>query len=334
MAIRHARRFVDWNAPIALPAFSCFDVASAAIGADEAARFSFYDLDPGNLAPDLSSLRRVMDAGARVVVVAPLYGVPVDWSDLDSLVNGYGGFLIEDAAQGHGAAWNGQALGALGRMSTLSFGRGKGWTGGNGGAVLLRGFRPPVAEMSEPDLGSDAQTAVGLIAQWGLARPSAYAIPLMIPGLRLGETVYRRPKPVTQLSRVAAATLVASHPAAKREAAARRANAERLREIVGAASGVRLIRPPGNGVAGYLRLPLLVANRNQWFGKAGLRTLGIAAGYPMTLTSLPGVAGKLVGPEARWPGAEALVRDLVTLPTHSRLEERDFIAIQGVFRGD
>ena len=120
---------------IAMPAFSCFDLASAALGAD--ARVCLDDLDPRRLAPALASLERVMSAGAKVVVVAPLYGVPVDWEAIEAVADRHGALVIEDAAQGHGATWRGRALGTLGRISTLSFGRGKGWTGGGGGAVLF-----------------------------------------------------------------------------------------------------------------------------------------------------------------------------------------------------
>ena len=52
--------------------------------------------------------------------------------------------------------------------------------------------------------------------------------------------------------------------------------------------------------------------------------LGVAPSYPSALADL---APRLTGPERRWPGADELARDLVTLPTHSRLTgaERDEI---------
>src|SRR3982074_3362413 len=42
MAMREARKRVDPAAPVALPAFSCFDVATATVGAD--AGIMLYDL--------------------------------------------------------------------------------------------------------------------------------------------------------------------------------------------------------------------------------------------------------------------------------------------------
>ncbi|HEX8361985.1 MAG TPA: DegT/DnrJ/EryC1/StrS family aminotransferase, partial [Longimicrobium sp.] len=118
------------GAPVALPAYACYDLATAAVGAGVCV--ALYDVDPASLAPDPASLERVLAAGARLVVVAPLYGIPVDWPALERLATVYGARLIEDAAQGHGASLGGRALGSLGEMSVLSFGRGKGWTGGGG----------------------------------------------------------------------------------------------------------------------------------------------------------------------------------------------------------
>ncbi|HEX2189574.1 MAG TPA: hypothetical protein VHG51_11780, partial [Longimicrobiaceae bacterium] len=74
------------------------------------------------------------------------------------------------------------------------------------------------------------------------------------------------------------------------------------------------------GVAGWLRLPLRVPG-----GMGALperaRRLGVAPSYPTTLAELPRLRPLLAGPERRWPGAEALARELVTLPTHSRVAE-------------
>jgi dTDP-4-amino-4,6-dideoxygalactose transaminase len=193
LAIALAMRRAGPTTTVALPSFSCFDVASAAVGAN--ARVACYDIDPGTLAPDLESLERVLRNGAGVAVIAPLYGIPVPWNDVEALASQHGAILIEDVAQGHGAAWRGRALGMLASISTLSFGRGKGWTGGEGGALLLRG------DMADAELGSiqlpsvarEARTVMALAVQWALGRPALYGIPRSIPGLGLGETQYHPP---------------------------------------------------------------------------------------------------------------------------------------------
>src|SRR5439155_325596 len=89
--------------------------------------------------PELDSLTAALTAGARLVVVTSLYGVPVQWRAVLECAAAVGAAVIEDAAQGFGASWLGRPLGSLGAVSVLSFGRGKGWTGGRGGALLARG---------------------------------------------------------------------------------------------------------------------------------------------------------------------------------------------------
>ena len=76
-ALVEAARAAGGDVIVALPAFTCFDVATAAVGAG--LPIALYDVDPRTLSPDLDSLTAALTAGARIVVVTPLYGVPVQW---------------------------------------------------------------------------------------------------------------------------------------------------------------------------------------------------------------------------------------------------------------
>ena len=324
IAIVNAVHHVGADSPVALPAFSCFDVASAAIGANVAA--ALYDLDPESLGPDPESLERVFAAGVRVAVIAPLYGMPVEWDALEALAIRYGTILIEDSAQGHGATWRGTPLGALGEISTLSFGRGKGWTGGRGGAVLARrGASLDATELAASAIGAEASSIVGLLAQWTLGRPAVYGIPHSIPALGLGETTFHPPVPPMTMPRAASAAILHAIDPSRQEAEHRRENARWFLERIPRGERVRPIRPIRDATPGYLRLPIRISG-----GMSGVEqtvraiTLGVAPSYPSSLAEL---APRLAGPERDWPGADELARDLVTLPTHSRLTrvERDEI---------
>jgi len=167
LAISLAMRITRAPNVVALPAYTCFDAATAAVGAG--ARIMLYDVDPETLSPDMESFERAMSSGAGVAVVSPLLGIPVEWAALESCAARYGTLLIEDAAQGFGAALNEKPLGAHGRLSVLSFGRGKGWTGGLGGALLARegvldmlGHAHDFAPKASPEFGGLLRAA----AQW------------------------------------------------------------------------------------------------------------------------------------------------------------------------
>ncbi|HEV2750277.1 MAG TPA: DegT/DnrJ/EryC1/StrS family aminotransferase [Gemmatimonadales bacterium] len=321
-AAARVRGEADGSSVVALPAYGCYDIATAAVAAN--AKILLYDLNPATLAPDLESVTATLAEGAGVIVIAPLYGIPVDWAAIEQCVKAFGALAIEDAAQGHGAAWRDRPLGSLGRLSVLSFGRGKGWTAGEGGALLARDdAHVPERLPRQPGSVGELRVAVRALAQSLLGRPEMYGLPTALPWLHLGETRYHDPEEPREMSRTAAALLERTLPLATREAELRRANALALLECVEACARVRPIAPPPGATPGYLRLPLRVAQGINGFADPGAaRRAGAAPGYPTTLAELPAVQRRLVRAR-RWRGAEELVRELVTLPTHSLLGDED-----------
>jgi hypothetical protein len=320
--IRLATSRVGKGAAVALPAYSCFDVATAAIGAG--LPITLYDLDPNNLGPDLDSLRSALAEGVGVVVVAPLYGMPVDWAAIEEVTAPAGAILIEDAAQGQGASWRGRRLGSMGPFSVLSFGRGKGWTGGAGGALLERGGGRAGGEPAEPT--SNGVILLSTMVQWAIGRPALYGLPASIPWLGLGETVYREPGQSREMARGAAAMIGATREAAAAAAVERRLLADFfLRRLQGGGilQSVVPVTPVPGALPGYLRLPLRIPGGAAFAKSAVVRRFGIAPGYPSTLGKLSALRSRLQGGDRSYPGAEVLVRELVTLPTHPLVSPPD-----------
>jgi dTDP-4-amino-4,6-dideoxygalactose transaminase len=314
---------------VALPAYSCFEVATAAVGAE--ARISLYDTDPQTLAPSLESLEDALRAGARAVVIAPLYGMPLDWDAIASLVARYDVVAIEDAAQSHGAQWRAARLGSLGELSVVSFGRGKGWTGGGGGALFARGPRRALRTSiaTAPAIvpaaaGRELRLAAIAMLQWLIGRPAIYGIPAIIPGLELGETHYHEPSPVSAIAPFSTALLRRTLNMARAEVELRRATARGwLTDMVELARAAvpSVVR---GGEPGYMRLPVLIPHdRSTPARDKNAQRAGMLASYPKILSELPAVRARLVSPDMRYPGAERLAREAFTLPTHSRLHERD-----------
>lgn len=307
---------------VAIPGFTCFDVATAVVGSG--ARVILYDVDPATLQPDFESLESAFRAGASIAVIAPLYGMPIAWDEIRSAAAAHDVLVIEDAAQGHGATWKGQPLGSLGDLSVLSFSRGKGWTGGYGGALLARGAVPIPVVASE---ALDAKGVAALAAQWMLGRPSLYGLPRSLPGLNLGETVYHPPTPVHGMSESAASALLSNRAASLREAEHRRSIAKRLL-AVSRAEGPRGIATPRDSDPGYLRFPFRSANGFSGLGDPTRASrLGIAPSYPMPLADLVALRGQ-VARQAATPGSTELARTLITAPTHSLLSASDREAIE------
>jgi dTDP-4-amino-4,6-dideoxygalactose transaminase len=313
---------------VALPAYACYDVASAAIGAG--APVVLYDIDPTTLSPDIRSLAAACAAGASVVVVAHLYGIPVDWDAVAATVAAHGGTLIEDAAQGHGAFLRERPLGSLGPMSILSFGRGKGWTGGAGGALLYaHESDAEPTRASAAAAGSAMRAYVATAVQWLVGRPGLYAIPRRLPGLALGETRYHAPLPVAGMSALAAGLVLRLEHCSDAQAALRRAAGAAWASDIADMGPVSIPRPPAGARPGYLRFPLRLPTGVESLAGEAVH-LGVAPSYPAPLSRLPQLAScrRSVGSD-QFPGAEELARTLVTLPTHSLMLARER---QGILR--
>lgn len=304
---------------VALPAYACVDVGAAAIFAQ--LRVRLYDIDPDTLSPDLDSVARVLTAGADTIVVAHLYGYPANVPGVAAIAAMHGASVIEDAAQGAWGSISGTRLGAFGPLSVLSFGRGKGMTGGGGGALLgIHAQQPDASTFAQAQLArarGGARTLAVTAAQWALGRPALYALPSAIPGLHLGETIYHPAHEPRAITSVSASLVRASLARADADLAVRTRNAERLGPAAERARGVRAIHSIDGGRSGYLRYPLRVDDAR------GVRTeLGIVRGYPDTLAELAELRGSIVGDEGL-PGARELQRTLVTLPTHAMVSEGD-----------
>ena len=315
--------------PAAIPAFCCFDIATACDGAGTAP--ILYDLDPATLAPRRDSLARALAAGARSVVAVHLYGVPVSIPRVRAAAAPTGAVVIEDAAQGAGARYAGHRLGTMGSFAVLSFGRGKGVTAGGGGALLSNdpaaASRLMALNILLDSAKLPARDVMATAAQWLLARPAVYGVPAALPFLGLGGTVYRRPHAPAGMSAFACGVLRASLHVEDREADFRRRNAARLTEAIGKRGGaLRVVAAEDSaGRCGYLRLPVLVesdAILPAMRSPAAAR-LGILPSYPVSLADLPRFRERVVNRGDDFSGARRLAQRLVTFPVHSRVSPAD-----------
>ena len=324
LALLGAVERLEGRSSVLLPAWTCFDVAAAAVGAD--VQVLFYDLDPRTLAPDLDSLRRGVEAGGRIVVVNPLYGLPLPWAGIREVVDSVGGILVEDAAQGAHGRWQRRLLGSLGDFSVLSFGRGKGWTGAGGGALLIRASGGRGKDGGVEPSRREWPTLVKAAAMGVLGVPALYGVPRRLPFLGLGETHYHVPTPPRAMGAVEAALILASEESAEVEAGARRRNAAELRRRLAEIQGVAVPTPVAGGDPGFLRFPILLDPARHPDPAVRIR-LGIGASYPIPLPYLPPLQSRILNGPWEVPGARELAAAILTLPTHSGVSTADLDGI-------
>jgi len=100
------------------------------------ARPVFVDSEPETWNLDPMLLEQCISSRTRAIIVVHLYGHPVDMDQVIAVARKHGLFIIEDAAEAHGAEYKGQRVGSLGDIATFSFYGNKIVTTGEGGMVV------------------------------------------------------------------------------------------------------------------------------------------------------------------------------------------------------
>ena len=104
-----------------------------------AGRIRFVDVDAATLTMDPRGVAAAITSRTVGLVPVHLYGQPADMDPLLDIAARHGLWVDEDAAQAHGAAYKGRAVGTLGSLAAFSFYPAKNLGAcGEGGAVVGR----------------------------------------------------------------------------------------------------------------------------------------------------------------------------------------------------
>ena len=95
----------------------------------------FADIDPVTFCLDPASVEAAISERTAGILPVHLYGHPADVSALGALAAEHGAQLFEDAAQAHGATWQGAPVGSFGTFAMFSLYPTKNMTSGEGGMV-------------------------------------------------------------------------------------------------------------------------------------------------------------------------------------------------------
>jgi dTDP-4-amino-4,6-dideoxygalactose transaminase len=112
-------------------------IATAAAVVAAGARPVFVDVDPATLSVTAEGIRGAITASTAAVIVVHLFGQPANMDAINKVAAEVGIAVIEDAAQAHGATWNGRKAGSLSAAGCFSFYPGKNLGAfGDAGAVV------------------------------------------------------------------------------------------------------------------------------------------------------------------------------------------------------
>ncbi|MEG3224232.1 MAG: aminotransferase DegT [Methanobacteriales archaeon Met13] len=99
------------------------------------ARPVFVDIDPKTYNLDPKQIENAITDKTKAILPVHLYGQPADMDEINRIADEHDMVVIEDAAQAHGALYNGKMVGSLGDMACFSFYPTKNMTTSEGGIV-------------------------------------------------------------------------------------------------------------------------------------------------------------------------------------------------------
>jgi len=312
---------------VVIPAYTCFSVPSAVLKAG--LELTLCDVDPETLDFDLRRLEALLDEDTLCVMPTHLFGLPAAVDAVISLSKRAGAFVVEDAAQAMGGTSRGRSLGTIGDVGFFSLGRGKSITCGSGGIIVTNSeeignaIRAEFERLTPEPRMNAARDILSLLALRLFIAPCLYWFPAGLPFLKLGETTFPRNFPLHRLAGAKAAVLVNWQDRLAQATRLRRLATRALLDVV--THEVPSLRPTTDGETTYLRIPLLLARKDEKARLCQLSKeygLGISPCYPSGIHAIPEVPYR--PHPAQFPGATTVAERLVTLPVHHLIRPEDY----------
>ena len=286
---------------VLVPAFSFFATAETVVLAG--GRPVFCDVEERTLNLDPEDAARRATPRTVGVIGVHLYGRPFDADRLREVCRQRGLWLLEDAAQAHGAAWRGRKVGGLGDLAAWSFYPSKNLgCFGDGGAIT----------------GNDAELVerASRLANHGqVARYDHVAV---------GTN--------SRLDSLQAAVLNCRLPLLEEGNQRRR---ELACKYYGALAGVGDLRLPEDvpgATSVYHQLTVRTARRDELQRFLQGRGVGSAVHYPRALHTLEPMR-ELVPEVPRLPVAEAAAREVLSLPMFPEMTDAELDEVCAAVRG-
>ena len=274
---------------VIVPSFTFFATAEAVVLAGGHPVFA--DVDMASLTINPAEIDRVATSRTVGVIGVHLYGQPCDLDALGERCQRRGWWLVEDAAQAHGASWRGRPVGSHGRLAAWSFYPSKNLgCFGDGGAV------------TGPD--ADLLAKVRSIANHG--RISHYDHGVVGTNSRLDA--------------LQAAVLNLRLPQLEADNVRRRAIAARYREVLTGVGDLRFVEEPAESVCVYHQVTVRTARRDALGAHLGGCEIGYGIYYPKPLHRLEAMR-PYVGGDVELPVSDEAAATVLSLPIFPQLDD-------------
>jgi len=314
---------------VLIPAFTCYSVPSAIVRAGLKVRLC--DVNPETLDFNFADLQKITKNNNNLIaIVCPhLFGLPADIAKVLAIAGDSQITVIEDAAQ----AMGGPHLGTIGDIGFFSLGRGKAVSAVEGGIIITNSdiiaekIEQAMHDVALQSTASHTKLLAYALALSVLTNPSLFWLPKLIPGLKLGETIYDPYFPIKPFSQFQAGL---ARNWSKRVAVfqvKRQQHELYWRDVLRGFPWLRptLIRRESPGKTfPLLRLPVLVQRsslRDALLEVSEKKGLGIMITYPKSIDMIEEL--EFEHKDEKFPGAHECVKRLVTFPVHAFVSKKD-----------
>ncbi len=290
---------------VILPSFTFVGAANAVVltGATPV----FADIDKETYCMRLDSVEEALTRKTKAIIPTDMYGLPSDMSAIMDFAQGKGISVIEDAAQAHGAQYDGKRVGSIAEMTCFSFYAGKNLTTGEGGMITTN--------------DDEHAQALRMIRSHGEQRPYWT--------VRLGHNYH-----MTELGAAIGYAQLKKLPSFLEK---RRKNAELATEKLSMSGKLILPKEPdGRRHSWYLYTARLrgvnAAKRNKIVDRLWSKNVEAGVYYSTPVHSTPFYRDGARARRTRLPETEKASRQVFSLPIHPRLSDSDIEYVSETLR--
>ena len=253
--------------------------------------FADIDLDTYTIDPD--KIEDLITDKTKAILPVQLYGQAADMDKIREIAEKHDLKIIEDAAQAHGAEYNGEKVGTFGDMACFSFYPTKNMTTSEGGMITT----------DDEELAKKAQ----MFRAHGASERYHH-----------DEIGYN-----FRMTDIAAAIGLAQLKVIDEFNDKRISNANYLNEQLKDVEGIVTPKSPDNYKHVYHQYTILVekGNRDEWVEFLTNKGIGTGIHYPIPLYNQP--IYKKLGIEGDCPLAEKAADNVISLPVHPSLTKED-----------
>ena len=318
---------------VIVPAYGCPDLISAVICAK--ATPILVDLEPDSPQMSFNQLHKSINNKTIAIIAVRFFGIADRNEELLKITNQHNLLLIEDSAQGFPTTdidsyWNGDFV-------ILSFGRGKPVNLLGGGAVLTKSLKLMKLLPSPPAISDSLFEKVKYKLKLFLynqsIRPLAYGLITHIPGLHIGQTIYKPLNNIEGTHKHIQSLLISNLKSYQ----TRKTCQKEYKRILEACDKKKLIDLPSvlghNMSQPLLRYPILIKDnslRNKLYEK--LKCYGASLMYKKPLNQIEGVDKHIKQQKKSYPNATRFSQQLLTLPTHEGVNGKTLKTIDRILK--